>query len=324
MRLERTLIALALLGFAATGWTQGWSPQRNVEIVVGFVPGGGIDRTARTLDRLLTANQLVNSSISVVNKPGGNSGIAYAYVSQRPADGHTLMVGGLSLHTNHITGSSPLTYNDFTLIASLFEEYSVFSVNPTSPIRTGKDLIARLNADPRSVTTGYAAVGGGNHLAAVMLHKAIGIKVTNIKGVSFKGAAEVIVNLLGGHIDVAATSTGAVLPHVAAGRLHIVAVAAPKRIGGPLAGVPTWKEQGMDVVSALPRVIIGPRGMGPAQVAFWENALRKATETAEWKADIEQNLWLDSFAIRDQFRANWVQEYATTKSLLGDLGLARQ
>ena len=319
----RAIVAAALFCTPAAH-AQGWSPQRNVELVVGFVAGGGMDRTARTLDRLLVANQLLNSSISVVNKPGGNSSIAYAYVSQRPADGHTLVVGGMTLLTNHIMGSSPLTYTDFTLIASLFDEYAVFSVNTASPIRTGKDLVARLKTDPKSVTTGFAAVGGGNHLAAVLLHKAIGGKTADLKAVSSRGAAEAITYLLGGHIDLAVTSTGAVLPHIAAGRLHVVAVAAPRRLGGALAGVPTWKEQGVDVVSSLPRVIIGPKGMAAAQIAYWENALRKVTETAEWKIDIEQNLWLDNFAIRDQFRGNLVQEYATMKSLLVELGLARQ
>jgi putative tricarboxylic transport membrane protein len=308
---------------AGAAHAQGWSPQKNVELVVGFVAGGGMDRTARTLDKVLVASQLVNS-ISVVNKPGGNSSIAYAYVSQRPPDGHTIMVGGATLLTNYLMGMSQLTYNDFTLIASLFEEYSVFSVSAPSSIKTGKDLVARLKADPKSVTTGYAAVGGGNHLAAVMLHRAIGIRTTDLKGISHKGAAEAITNVLGGHIDVAATSTGSVLPHLAGGRLNIIAVAAPRRLGGPLAGVPTWKEQGVDVVSGLPRIVIGPKGMAPVQVAFWESALRKVTETAEWKADIEQNLWLDSFAIREQFRASWAQENATMKALLTDLGLARQ
>ena len=323
MTIRHAIIVAALL-CAGAAHAQNWSPQKNIELVVGFVPGGGMDRTARVLDRLLTANQLVNSSISVVNKPGGNSSIAHAYISQRPPDGHTLMIGGMTLLTNYIMGMSQLTYNDFTLIASLFDEFSVFSVNTSSPMRNGKDLVARVKADPKSVTTGYAAVGGGNHLAAVMLQKAINGKATDLKGVSFKGAAEAITNLLGGHIDLAATSTGAALPHAAAGRLHIVAVAAPRRIGGPLAGVPTWKEQGMDVVSPLPRVLIGPKGMAAPQIAYWENAMRKVTETPEWRADIEQNLWLDNFAIRDQLRASWVQENATMKALLGDLGLARQ
>ena len=94
MRLARTLIALALFGFAAAAAAQGWSPKRNVEIVVGFAAGGSQDLTARTVERLLVAHKLVNVPITVVNKPGAGGSIAYAYVSQRPGDGHTLMVAG--------------------------------------------------------------------------------------------------------------------------------------------------------------------------------------------------------------------------------------
>ena len=205
----RHVMLVSAVRCASAAHAQGWSPQRNVEIVVGFVPGGGMDRTARTLDRILVTNKLVTSGVSVVNKPGGSSNIAYTYTSQRPADGHTLMIGGGTLLTNHITGASPLHYNDFTVIALLFNDYPVFSVNAASQIRNGKDLIERLKADPKSVTTGYAAVGGGNHISAVLLHKAIGGKTTDLKGVSYKGAAEAITNLLGGHIDLTATQPAA-------------------------------------------------------------------------------------------------------------------
>jgi putative tricarboxylic transport membrane protein len=323
MKLRRVMLVSAL--FCATAaHAQGWSPQRNVELVVGFVPGGGMDRTARSLDRILVTNKLVTSGVTVVNKPGGSSNVAYTYTSQRPADGHTLMIGGGTLLSNHITGASKLHYNDFTVIALLFNDYPVFSVNAASPIRSGKDLIQRLKADPRSVTTGFAAIGGGNHLSAVMLHKAIGGRTTDLKGVSYKGAAEAITNLLGGHIDLTATSAGSVVPHVAVGKLHIIAVAAPRRLGGALADVPTWKEQGADVVYGLWRLAIGPKGMSAAQTAWWENTLRKATQTADWKADMEQNFWSDEFIPGDEFRKNLAQEYATTKALFVDLGLAKQ
>ena len=323
MKLSRIAIVSALF-CAGAAHAQGWSPQRNVEIVVGFVPGGGMDRTARALDRILVSNKLVNSGVTVMNKPGGSSNIAYTYVSQRPADGHTLMIGGGTLLTNHIMGSSQLHYNDFTVIALLFNDYPVFSVNAASPVRTGKEMIERLKADPKSVTTGFAAVGGGNHVAAVLLHKAIGGKTADLKGVSYKGAAEAITNLLGAHIDLTATSAGSVMPHVTAGKLRIIAVAAPRRLGGALADVPTWKEQGADVEFGLWRLALGPKGMSAAQTAWWENTLQKATESAEWKTDMEQNFWSDNFVPGAEFRKSLAQEYATLKTVFVDLGLAKQ
>jgi putative tricarboxylic transport membrane protein len=323
MRSPYVMLVCAVLS-ASAAQAQGWSPQRNVELVVGFVAGGGMDRTARSLDRILVSHKFVTSGVSVVNKPGGSSNVAYTYTSQRPADGHTVMIGGGTLLTNHISGASPLNYSDFTVIALLFNDYPVFAVNAASGMRNGKDVIERLKADPKSLTTGYAATGGGTHLAAILLHKAIGGKTADLKGVSHKGAAEAITNLLGGHIDLTSTSAGSVMPHVAVGKLRVVAVAAPRRLGSALSDAPTWKEQGADVAYGLWRLAIGPKGMSAAQTAFWEDTLRKATQTPEWKADMEQNFWSDEFILGEEFRKNLAQEYATAKALFVELGLAKQ
>lgn len=324
MKREQMLIALALLGFAAVGWTQDWSPDRNVEIVIGFPPGGGFDKTARGLKRLLAANKLVNSSISVVNKPGGGQNIAYTFVSQRPGDGHVLCVFGAAILTNHIRGSSPLTYTDFTPIASLMNDYTVFAVNAASPIRNGTDLIERLKHDPKSVTAGFAQIGGASHIAVLLLNKVVGGNAKDLKGVAFGGAAPTITSLLGGHIDLAILSASNANVHVAAGTMRVVAAAAPRRLGGQLADVPTWKEQGVDLVFGTWRAMMGPRGLPAAQTAYWESALRKVTETAEWKADLEKNLWVDEFVAGAQFRKDLDRQYANLRSMLTDLGLAKR
>ncbi|HXF67443.1 MAG TPA: tripartite tricarboxylate transporter substrate binding protein [Burkholderiales bacterium] len=318
--------AAALLAAGAPAAAQGWSPQKNVEIVVGSAPGGSNDKTARTVERILTANKLVPSTVTVVNKPGGGSNIAFTYVSQHPGDAHYLMIGTPSLLTNHITGLSPLHYaTDFTPIASLFNDYIVFAVNAASPIKTGRDLIERIRKDPKSVTIGFATtLGSHNHIAAGLLMKAIGGNARDLKAVAFKGSAEAITNLLGGHIDLVTTAAGNAAPHVAAGRMRVVAVAASQRFGGALAEVPTWKEQGVNLVFGGWRAIMGPRGLTPAQVAFWEAALRRATQAPEWKADIDKNYWSDDFVTGAQFRKDLDKDYADMKSVLVDLGLAKQ
>jgi putative tricarboxylic transport membrane protein len=320
----RYVMLVCALPCTGAAHAQGWVPQRNVELVVGFVAGGGMDRTARSLDRILVAHKFVTSGVSVVNKPGGSSNVAYTYTSQRPADGHTIMIGGGTLLSNHIRGASSLHYSDFTVIALLFNDYPVFAVNAASTMRNGKDVMERVKSDPKAVTTGYASIGGGTHLAAVLLHKAAGGKLADLKGVSYKGAAEAITNLLGGHIELTSTSAGSVMPHVETGKLRVVAVAAQRRLGGALADVPTWKEQGADVAYGLWRLALGPRGMSAAQTAFWEETLRKSTQTPEWKSDMEQNFWSDEFIPGEEFRRSLEQEYATTKALFAELGLAKQ
>src|SRR5450759_3674747 len=125
MKYGRLLIGLLLAATGAHGWAQGWSPQKNVEIVVGSAPGGSNDKTARTVDQILVANELVSVPITVVNKAGGGGSIAFTYVSQRAGDPYTLLIGTTALLSNNITGRSKLSHADFTPIASLFNDYVV-------------------------------------------------------------------------------------------------------------------------------------------------------------------------------------------------------
>jgi putative tricarboxylic transport membrane protein len=324
MNLRHAALTTLLWCSAAGVFAQGWSPQKNVEIVVGSAPGGSNDKTARTVEHIVTSNKLVPSSVTVVNKPGGGSNIAFTYVQQHAGDPHYLMVGTPSLLTNHITGLSKLSHNDYTPIASLLNDYVVFAVNSASPIRTGKDLIERLKRDPKSITLGFATtLGSHNHIAAGLLMKAIGGNARDLKVVAHKGSSEAITNLLGGHIDLVTTAAGNIAAHVASGKLRAVAVAAEKRFPGALADMPTWKEQGVNLVFGGWRAILAPKGLTPQQSAYWESVMRRVTETPEWKTDLERNFWADDFVAGERFRKDLDHDYAAMKAVLLDLGLAK-
>jgi len=325
MKSYRALYVMAVLALSMSAHAQGWSPQKNVEIVVGSAPGGSNDKTARAVERALVDKKLVPTSVTVVNRPGGGSSIAFTYVSQKQGDPHTLLVGTTALLTNHITGRSKIHHSDFTPIASLFNDYVVFAVNANSPIKDGKDLIARLKKDPQSVAIGFAtALGSHNHIAAGLLMKAIGGNAKDLKAVAYKGSAEAITNLLGGHIDLVTTAAGNAAPHVANGNMRVVAVAGPRRFSGTLANVPTWSELGVKLVYGGFRGIVAPKGLTPPQIAFWEAALRKATETPEWQADLEKNYWSNEFRTGKEFSKDLDETYDAMKAVLVDLGLARQ
>lgn len=324
MKLARCMIAITLAFASAAASAQTWAPQKNVEIVAGSAPGGSNDKTARMLERLFTVNKLVPTTITVVNKPGGGAMIANTYVSQRAGDPHYLLIAGTGIASNHIIGASPLTVADFTPIASLMNDYAVFAVHTNSPIKTGKDLADRLKKDPRSVTLGFAnAFGSTRHIASGLLIKALGGNPRDLKPVVFKGSAEAITATLGGHLELVVVGAVNAVPHIGSGRMRVVAVAAPQRLGEPFANVPTWREQGVDLVHGSGRGILGPKGLTPAQVAYWENALRKISETTEWKADLEKNFWSDDFATGAKLRKDLEEDYAATKAVLTDLGLAK-
>ncbi|MGH8701615.1 MAG: tripartite tricarboxylate transporter substrate binding protein [Burkholderiales bacterium] len=318
-------LAAALVAASTSALAQAWSPQRNIEIVVGSAPGGSNDRTARQVERILTENKLVNVALTVVNRSGGGGNLAYTYVNQRAGDPHTLLIGTPALLTNHITGMGSLYYGDFTPIASLFNDYTVFAVNAASPIKSHQDLVERVKKDAKAVATGFATTFGSHqHIAACLLVKAVGGNARELKAVVFKGSAEAITALLGGHIDLVTTAAGNAAPHVAAGRMRVVAAAAPTRLGGALAEVPTWKEQGVDLVFGGWRAIMAPKGLTSAQVEYWEGVLRKATQVPEWRTDLEKNYWSDDFVASQQFRKDLEKDYAEMKAVLVDLGLAKQ
>jgi putative tricarboxylic transport membrane protein len=90
-----------------------------------------------------------------------------------------------------------------------------------------------------------------------------------------------------------------------------------------LANAPTWREQGIDLVFSGWRAVLGPKGLSPAQITFWENALRKATEAQEWKADLQKNYWSDDFAPSAQFRKDLDTDYAAMSAVMTELGLAK-
>ncbi len=320
----RFVFTAILAGAAAVAAAQSWSPAKNVEIVVPNPPGGSNDKTARSLERIILANKLLPVTLSINNRSGGGGSIAYTYVQQRNADPHYLVVAGPAILTNHIVGSSPLRHSDLTAVASLFDDYTVFAVAENSSLRTGRDLIERLRKDPKSVTIGFSPLlGSHNHIAAGVLMKTIGGSARDLKVVAFKGSADAVTNLLGGHIDLVTTAAGNVAPHVAAGRLRVIGITSAQRFAGAFSAVPTWKEQGADFTFGAWRSIFAPKGLTPQQVAYWEATLRKATEAPEWKEELERNIWSNVFTGSAQFSKELEQDYASMKAVLVDLGLAK-
>jgi len=318
-----TLALLALIA-SAPALAQGWTPQKNVEIIVPVVPGGTNDKLARAIERTFVGGKLVNTSVTVVHRAGGANQIAYAYVSQHAADPHYLLMGTSTLITAHAMGTSKIGYADFTPIASIFNDYVVLTVNAASPLKNGQDLVAKMRADAQSVPLGFSSsLGNHHHIIAGLFMKGIGASPRDLKTVIFKGSSESLTALLGGHIELVSTGAGNAAPHLAAGKLRVLGVSSSQRLPGAMAVVPTWKEQGVDLVYGSWRSVVGPKGLTPEQVAFWENALRQVVESADWKAELERNYWGDFFSTGAEFRKTIDSEYRAMKGVLVELGLAK-
>ncbi|SAL47142.1 Tripartite tricarboxylate transporter family receptor [Caballeronia choica] len=301
-----------------------WQPRRPIEIVVPSAPGGGLDLVARTLQSVIQQENLSTKPVTVRNRPGGAGTVSIAYINSHEGDGHYVSVQALPLITNRITGLSTVGIDDVTPLAVFVTEQVVFSVPGNSSIKTGNDLIRMMKKDPSTVTMGVSSSPGGqSHDAAALVIKSAGQDPKKMKVVFFDSGGEALTALMGGHVTAAATPAGVVLGPSQAGRVRLIAIPGGKREGGELANVPTWKEQGVDVDFTTWRVLVGPRNMTPAEIAWWDNVLQKATASPQWAAAVKRNLWTADYQNSTQTRAFLQGERSRLTPLLGELGLAK-
>lgn len=318
-----TLLALCLGAGQNVNAQTSWVPSAPVMIGVNCAPGCGPDRTARTLHKIWQEGKFITAALNVDNRPGGGGALLYSFINQKN-DGHMIAIASGSLVTNHIVGRGP-SHTELTPLARLYGEYIAVAVRADSPIKSGRELIELLKKDPGALSIGVASsLGNSNHQGVAQALKVSGIDVRKAKNVVFQSGANAITALLGGHVDVVPGSVGLWIPHVKGGsNVRLVAVAAPQRLPGPMAQVPTWREQGINAVVSNWRGVVGPRGMAPAHVAFWEGALRKAVATDVWKNELESLQLMDEFIVSAEFRKYLDEQHSEIKALLTDLGLVK-
>ena len=141
-------------------------------------------------------------AITVNNRPGGGGTIAWTSLNQHIGDAHWISTLNVALLTNHILGVSPLHYRDLTPLAILMREYVVVWTHAASPIKSAKDLLARLKANPSSVSFGLSpALGNQNHIVLGMLAKAAGIDPKLLKIVVYSSGGSGTTAALGRHVD---------------------------------------------------------------------------------------------------------------------------
>jgi putative tricarboxylic transport membrane protein len=316
------ILATALV--VSCAWGQAWRPEKPVEVIVPTGAGGINDQNARLIQKSLQ-DQKLPVPVLTVNKPGGNQSLAVVYLHQHPADPHYLFYSTATVFTNELAGVTPHRYTEMTPLALLLVDYSVITVAAASPMKTMRDLVARLKADPDSIAFGLVARGGPNHLALAQGIRSAGLDAKRLKLVVFKTNAESMTAVMGGHIQAVVSSVSAALPQVQAGNMRILAVAAPQRVGGSLAAVPTMREQGIDATGISNwRGLFAPKGVTAAQVAYWEEALAKVVATEEWRSQLETNNLVSRFLRGREFAKYLEGEYGDTRSVMIDLGLLKQ
>lgn len=318
LALLATCAALA----AAPAMAQEWQPTQKVEFVVPSGPGAALDAAAREMLNLLDRYKIVTQPMLVANRSGGAGSIALQALAQHPRDPHWLATFTTGMLNARAIGSASTTYEEMTPVAVMLEEAVVVAVRADSPIKGAADLVARLKASPDGLSIGVAtAIGNHIHAGVAKPLKVAGVDIANLRVIPFKSSAESMTQLLGGHLDVVAATTPNVITQMQAGRIRVIAVATAERLQGVLSSVPTWTEQGIPAVYSSVQGVLGPKGMTPEQIRFWENAFRKVSETREWKEFLAKQNWRPVFMGSAEMTRYLATEYAAAKSLITDLKL---
>lgn len=320
----RTLaVVVCLLAPPAAG--ADWRPDKGIEFIVPTGPGSGVDNTARTVQTIMQAQKLVDKEIAVTNKAGGSYNVALNYLAQFPGDGHRIFVQTSTPLSALLTSQVTVKYFEFTPIANLISEPIALIVRAESPLTGSKDLANRLKADPGTISIAIAAARGNSfHIAVALLARAAGADSRKLKIVVFGSSGDAMAALLGGHVDVLSVTPGNFLPLLEARKIRILGVASKQRLGGPLAPVPTFKEQGFDVVIDLPRSVMGAKGLSADQIRYWDGAFQRLAKSDAWRQAVEKNQWEDDYMNSVDFGKHLKAQYDVLKDVLTELGMVKQ
>jgi len=269
--LAGTFIGMLFTALCAPAWPAQDYPSRPVELLVPYAPGGASDIIVRALAP--TLQRELGVSIVVVNRPGANTAIAGTALARSRNDGHTLMLADVALLLNTVIRNTSPGYDvekDFTLISQVGGAPLVLFV-PASGSRNLAEFLTRARGG--NVNIANAGTGSLGHLAAEMLRLRTG---TSIVSVPYKGSGPALNETIAGQVDAIFTSTASGLPHVNAGRLRALALAAD----APSADFPeiaTFSQSGIPGVQALNWWgIIAPAGLDVAVVEKIAAAVRTA------------------------------------------------
>jgi len=256
---KTTLLAVVSLCFShALVQAQAVWPNKPVKIVIGFPTGGAPDILARVLAEKWAS---LGQAVTVENKPGAGGNIGADFVAKSAPDGYTLLVGTVGSQTINPSLYSKMPYNaatDFTSISFLGSTPNLLVLNNNVPAKSVKELIDLAKAKPDTLSYGSPGNGTSNHMSGEMFNLQANVKTRHVP---YRGRAQAIPDLLGGHITMMFDNMPSSLPLVKAGELRGLAVTSAKR--SPAApNIPTMAESGLPAFEATSWFAV----FGPAKI----------------------------------------------------------
>jgi tripartite-type tricarboxylate transporter receptor subunit TctC len=273
------IIALGLLLlFSAASFGQAF-PNKPIRLIAPFPPGGEIDLVARGIGAKMTES--LGQSVIVENISGAAGSIGSERVAKAAPDGYTLLVGATTTHGINPALNPKLNYDavkDFTPISLVTTIPQVLVVHPAVPVNTLAEFVQYAKAKP-GLPYGSAGNGSPHHLAGALFSSLAGFNATHVP---YKGVGPSLVDLVSGQITFMSVGITAADPHIKAGKLRPLALAAPARLPGM--DIPTFSEQGYKGFEVMAwYAIFGPAGMPADITARLSAEVAKATNSPDFR-----------------------------------------
>jgi putative tricarboxylic transport membrane protein len=286
--MHKLIVGAALLAASAAVVAQPKYPQRTVEVVVPYAPGGGTDNLMRTITGIIDENKWSPVPLNVNNRAGGSGAIGFNYLINKKGDPHVIAGATPMIVSGKIEGRLPGNHRDaMTVLMIVAIDELMLSVRSESPYKTVDDFVKAARAKPGGLTIGGTATLTEDHIFTYLFEQAAKIQV---KYVPFNSGGEVTAALMGGHIDAAVENPNEIVAQIESGKARNLAVASQKRLKDA-PDVPTFAERGYVFYWEQMRGVVGPANMPPEAVKWWQDTLKKVVATPKWQNDyIKRNL----------------------------------
>jgi tripartite-type tricarboxylate transporter receptor subunit TctC len=310
------LLLCALLPLSAAAQEPTFPNRAPLEITVLFPAGSSADVTARMLADGMSRH--LNQRVLVVNRPGAGGAIGYKYVASQKPDGYSLVWNSNSISTTYHSGQLGFDYQAFDAVARVLVESVVLAVRSDARWRTLQEFVSDGKARPKALNVGHSGIGSHTHISLAALTSKAGIEVNEVP----YGAAQVVPNLVGGHVDAVVQLPAALAAPVKQGQVRLIAALIPNR-DPALPEVATAREQGVDVSLEAWRGIAVPRGTPRAVVSQLETAIRSTVTSAEF-VKASQNMGVrPAFMPADEFGTLIAKEDVELARLMQGIGLKK-
>ena len=268
-------------------------PSKPVTLTAPAEPGSGWDTTARAMAEAMEKEGLADTSMPVQNRTGATGCVwLEQMVNDHAGDPYQIAATSTPIMSNHLRGDCDPTYEDVTMIATLFVETYVLVAPADSEYQTADDLLAAIEKDPESVPI---AASGDDQLPFALLVDAAGGDPSTINFIQYEGGGEQITAMLNGDVVAAVAGVSEFRGQLEAGKLTGLTVMREEPLEPPMDDVPTAPSLGYDVTLANWRGIYGPPDMPEDAVTYWQDKLAELVETPTWKDVEETNQWEPKF-----------------------------